>query len=217
MPTRKFSLDPGGPKRVEISWRGFWKEITVKVDGYVVGTIADKKALIHGHQFALPDGSCLGVQLAKSFAAVQLRVTRNGQPLPGSDSDPSQQLKVAYGVIFFIAGLNIVLGLIAVLTDTQFLTGRYGIDWTTIVFGVVFLLLGFLVKGRSMVALAVAVALFLASGIWAIYIIGQAIPHESMPAGGIFMRIFLLIPMFKGFGAIRDLKASELQPRQWPR
>lgn len=209
MPTRKFSLDPGGPKRVEISWRSFWKEITVRLDGYVVGTLPNKKALLQGGRFALPDGSYLDVQLARTFASVQLRVTRNGQPLPGSDSHPSQRLKMAYGVIFFIAGLNIVLGLIAVLTDTQFLTGRYGIDWTTIVFGVVFLLLGFLVKGRSMVALAIAIALFIASGIWAVYLVGQALPHESTPVGGIFMRVFLLVPMFQGFRAIQDLEASE--------
>ena len=95
MPSRKFSLDPGAPKRVEISWKGFWREVTVKLDGTVVGTIANKKELMEGRQFRLSDGSFLGVQLAKTFLSIKLVVTRNGQPLPGSDSDPGQQLKLA--------------------------------------------------------------------------------------------------------------------------
>jgi len=212
MPSRKYAFEQGGPKRVEVSWRGMWKNITVKVDGYVLGTIANKKELQEGRHFTLSDGSVLSVQLLKSFSSVQLHVARNGRPLPGSDSDPAKRLSVAYGIIFFIAGLNLVLGVLAVLADVPFLAA-IGIDWTTIVFGVVFLLLGFLVKGRSMVALAIAVALFILSGIWAFYVMMQL--NRTPPVGGIIVRILFLVSMIQGFGAIRDLEASEQQRRPW--
>ena len=42
-------------------------------------------------------------------------------PLPGSGSDPQQQLAGAWGVIFFIAGLNVLLGLVAFVFQIQFL------------------------------------------------------------------------------------------------
>jgi hypothetical protein len=151
----------------------------------------------------------LTVQMVSRAFSPELQVLRNGQPLPGSDSDPSKRLSVAYAIIFFIAGLNIVLGLIAVFTESEFLTERIGIDWTTIVFGMVFLLLGFLVRGRSVVALAVAVVLFIASGIWSFVVISQTMTRGAPPIGGIVMRILLLIPMIQGFGALRDLKANE--------
>jgi hypothetical protein len=193
-----------------------WKEINVKLDGYVIGTMANSKELKQGRQFTLPDNSVLTVQMASRAMSPELQVLRNGHPLPGSDSDPGKRLSVAYAIIFFIAGLNIVLGLIAVLTESGFLTERIGIDWTTIVFGMVFLLLGFLVRGRSVVALAVAVVLFIASGIWSFVVISQTMTRGTPPIGGIVMRIFLLIPMIQGFGALRELKANEQRQTAWP-
>ncbi len=32
---------------------------------------------------------------------------RDGEPLSGSTSDPEEQLKAAYGIVFFIAGIII--------------------------------------------------------------------------------------------------------------
>lgn len=210
MPTRKFALEQGGAKRVEISWRWFWKEIEVKLDGYVLGTIANKRELQEGRQFTLPDGSVLGMQLVRNFRSVQLQVTRNGYPLPGSDSDPNKRLGVAYGVIFFIAGLNIVLGLIATLAENSFLTTEIGVDWTNIAFGVVFLILGLLVRRRSAVALAFAIALFIAGTIWTFYAISQLMPSRTPPIGpGIFVRVLFLVAMAQGFGAIRELNENE--------
>jgi hypothetical protein len=209
MPTKKYALEQGGPQRVEISWRGIWKDISVKVDGYLLGTIANKKELQAGRQFMLPDGTVLSVQLVRKFSAVELQVLRNGYPLPGSASDPQQRLKIAYGILFFIAGLNIVLGLIAVLAAPPYLTDQLGIDWTTIGFGVVFLILGLLVRRRSMVALGFAVALFILSGIWSFYVITQNMPGHTPPVGGIIVRILFLVSLIQGFGAIRDLNESE--------
>lgn len=215
MPTRKFALEQGGPKRVEVSWRAFWKDITVKLDGYVVGTIANQNELKQGRHFTLPDGSVLSVQLVKTFGSVQLQVARNGYPLPGSDSDPNKRLSLAYGIIFFIAGLNILLGVIASLTESPYLTERLGIDWTTIVFGVVFLILGLLVMRRSMVALALAVALFIASSIWSFYVLTQNSTAHVPPMGGIIVRIFFLVSLIQGFGAIRELDESERRQMNW--
>src|SRR3989338_8646289 len=85
MPTRKYALERGGIRKLEISWRILWKNITVRLDGKEIGSIANQKELIAGREFSLIDGSILKVKLIQGFAP-ELQVTKNGQAIPGSDS-----------------------------------------------------------------------------------------------------------------------------------
>lgn len=71
-----------------------------------MGTIA-------GQRFRLADGSSLEVQLKRTLFSTDLRVSRNGIPLPGSAGDPATGWKNAYGLMYFIGGLNILIGLLA--------------------------------------------------------------------------------------------------------
>ena len=104
MPTKKYAMEKGEPKRLEISWKGIWKikNFTVHLDGNNIGLIANRKELKAGREFALIDGSILKVQLVKKLLSAELQVLRDDQPLPGSASDPGQRLRVAYGIVFFI-------------------------------------------------------------------------------------------------------------------
>ncbi len=203
MPKQVFAFERSGPKRLEVSWKGFWKNITIQLDGETIGTIPGQKQLAAGQEFQLQDGSTLKVQLVKKFATTELQVLRNGQPLPGSASDPEAKLKTAYGMVFFIAGLNIVLGLAAGIFQVEFLQS-IGISFYSIIFGVVFLVLGYFVQRRSAVALVIAIAVFALDGILGLV---TAISQGYDPnSGGIIARIFLLIPMIHGVGAIRAIK-----------
>ena len=208
MPTRKFALQQGGPERVEITWRGMWKEIRVLVDGRELGQIPDMKALKEGREFSLPDGmGSLRVQLAQSFGGAELQVTCNGQPLPGSGSDPSVRFRSAWGVIFFIAALNFVLGLATVVFQVEFLE-RLGLGVGSLIVGVIYLGLGFVVKQlRSRVALGLAIGIFALDGIATLVMSMQG--PGTPPVGGIVMRVLLILPMIKGFAAIKQLEASE--------
>lgn len=204
MPQRTYALEKDGPKRLEISWKGLWKNLTIRLDGNTVGTIPGQKELSAGQEFHLPDGSTLKVQLVtvKKFSAAELQVLRNGQPLPGSASNPETKIKGAYGVVFFIAGLNIVLG-IAVLFQIEFLQ-QIGIGFYPIIYGLVFLVLGFFVKRNSMVALIIAIAIFALDSILSfVYAASQGSPLLAA-----FARFFLIIPMIQGIGAIKAIKRS---------
>ena len=151
MPSAKYALEKDGPKRIEVSWKGMWKEFTVRFDGRKVGTIADSKELKAGRVFLLPDGSGLKVQLVQRFIQPELQLLRNGRPLPGSASDPEARLKLAYGMVLFVGGLNVVLGLVAELGQVAFLQG-IGLGIGSIIFGLLFIGLALLVKRRSAVA-----------------------------------------------------------------
>ena len=106
-------MEKDGPKRLEMSWGGFWKDFTVKLDGVAVLTANGSSELKAGRSARLPDGSTLEVRLETGFGKNGLAVTRNGQPLPGSSTDPESLVKVAGAVVYVLAGLNFLFGVIA--------------------------------------------------------------------------------------------------------
>ncbi|MFN2110692.1 MAG: hypothetical protein ACK2UI_13590 [Anaerolineae bacterium] len=197
-----YALEPGGSKRLEISWKGMYKDFMVKLDDEVIGELSGQKELKAGRQFALPDGSSLSVQLVQKLYSAELQILRNGQPLPGSSSDPENRLKNAYGMVFFVAGLNLFLGLIAWLFQVEFLQD-IGIGFYSIIFGLVFLVLGFFVKRRSALALILAIAIFALDALLGLLAGGASY------ATGLVVRVILIIPMVQGVGAIRALKQRE--------
>ncbi len=211
MAKQSYALEAGGPKRLEIAWKGMYKNATVSVDGQLVGTIPDQKALVKGQEFRLPDGSAIQVQLVTKLYGTELRVLRNGQPLPGSASDPNSRLKNAYLMVYFVAGLNLVLGLVALLFNVAILQ-EIGLGVGSILFGLIFLGLGFFVQRRSLLALIVAIVLFAIDGLAGLVL---AAGQGYNPGGATVARIIRLIPMIQGVGAIQDLKkkvvASGLQ------
>lgn len=203
MPHKEFALEPDGPKRLSVSWSGNYKDVTVTLDGQVVGSFDDQKALKEGGTFDLADGSKLEVKLATLFVFPELQVNRNGAPVPGSPGDARVRHAGAYNMIFVIAGLNVVVGILVELTGAGFLKGL-GIGWPSVITGIIYAILGFFVKRESMVALGLAVGLFVLDGL-AILVAG-AKAGGSPPIGGLVFRVFLLLPMLRGFGALRALK-----------
>jgi len=61
MPKQAFAFERDGPKRLEVSWKGRWKNVTVQLDGAPIGTVPGQKELSAGQEFQLPDGSTLTV------------------------------------------------------------------------------------------------------------------------------------------------------------
>jgi hypothetical protein len=205
MPKREFALEAGAPKRLAISWKGFWKNMEIRLDDEIVGTIADQKELREGRDFALSDGSTLHVRLSSSIGKAELQVLRDGTPLPGSDADPSQKVKVAYGVIYFLGGLNLVVGAIALLAHVEFLQ-QIGIGAASCLFGIVLIALGFMVRQGSLAALYAAIGIFAIDTVVAIY---MSTTYGGRPTtGGIIPRIFLLLPMIQGVKALKQMRAE---------
>lgn len=200
---QSFALEPGGPKRLQVSWGLAWKEFTVRLDGQVVGTIPTQKELWAGREFALPDGSTLSVRLAQQALTPVLELRRNGAPLPGSGTDPGQQVRTAAGIVYFLAGFNIVIGIVALIWRIEFLL-RLGVGVPSIVFGLVFAVLGFFVQRRSALALGTAMALLIVDMI--LSLAGTEQGRSSPPVAGLVLRILFLIWMWQGFAAMRALR-----------
>jgi hypothetical protein len=198
-----FALEPGGEKRLQVSWKGMYKETSVFLDDQLVGTIQGQKALAAGQDFTLIDGSVVHVQLVTKVFNTELQVLRNGQPLPGSATDPQARLKAAYIITYFIAGLNLVLGLVATLFQVEFLQ-QLGIGFYSLIFGLIFLVLAIFIQRKSMVSLILAIIIFIVDGV--LGFVFSVIAGVTPSTTGILGRVILLIPMFQGIGAIKALK-----------
>jgi hypothetical protein len=204
MAKHSYALDSGGPKRLELSWSGSYSNVTIHVDGSVVGTIPDQKELKVGRDFRLPDGSTLHVQLVRSLMSQEVRLLRDGVPLPGTSADPAQQLRTAYNILFFVGALSLALGVVAVLGQVDVLLAA-GIGWESIAEGAAFLVLGYFVRRRSVVALGLAAALLAADTVLTIVTLT---PGAGAPVAGIVIRLAFLYYVARGFGALRSLNLA---------
>jgi len=197
MPKMKYALEKGGPKRLEISYKGNWKDFTVLLDGNIIGTITDIVQLKAGKEFTLDDGSSLKVQ----YKFPVIRLFRNGQPLPFND--PAQILKFAYGFTFMVATVNLMSGLTGMLLGRPIVEKLPQAGLESFVLGVVFLVLGFFIMRKSKIALAIAVTIYVLSSI-SVFIFYD-ISRTAMIVGILF-RVVILLVMIQGFAAISALK-----------
>ncbi len=213
MPSRKYALEAGGPERVAVDWEGAFKNLTLAFDGTTLGSFENAKDIETPHSFALADGSRLELVLAKIGPFPELRLSRDGEPLPGSAGDPQTQLEGAANMIFVIAALNAILGLITVIFGIGFLQA-IGVGWASLVTGAIYAGLAVLVKKRSLLALAVAVGLFSLDGVYMFVAAAEA--KASPPIGALIARVFFLMPMIRGFVAIGELNKPRKPNRRAP-
>jgi hypothetical protein len=197
-----FALKENEPKRLKITWEGRWNNIVFYLDGSIIGKITNVDKLKEGVEFKLYNGSILKAKLNGGglFSSEELALLYNGKPLPDSSTHPNERLKLSYGIIFFIGGLSIIVGLITQLFKIDFLL-KLGFGIESVAYGAIFLMLGFLVKRKSMTALIMAFSLYLFETIFSfVYLIMQS--EGSRLGIMVFIKIWFLVMIFKGFSAI---------------
>jgi hypothetical protein len=202
----QYALEKGQPKRLEIVTRFNFTGATIKLDGNEILEIPNGEAFRQGVVVSLPDGSQVNVMLKTSFMGTSLLVSRNGQPLPGSGADPMTKLKAAYGIIYLLAGANLLGGILAVLMENSFLSDL-GLGWTTIITGLIYLVLGFFTQRKSKAALIIAISLYILDAVLMLYF--SIVEAGSFPTGGLIIRVLFVIAMISGVKAIDEMKAEQ--------
>ncbi|QDE90924.1 hypothetical protein BHS06_19215 [Myxococcus xanthus] len=207
MGSKKLALEAGGPHRLELSWGWGWKQFTVTLDGKVVGTLDGGTAeLKRGVFFKLPDGSSLNVLLQSGVFRTALAVSRDGEALPGSDTDPAQQVKSAANLLYFLAGLNTLLGVIALLVESEVLEAA-GMGLGSILFGLVVAVLGFFTYRGTRVAPILAGILYIADALFTVV--------DTLSGGGrppifaLIIRAYIVITLFTAAKAAAELRRRE--------
>ncbi len=203
MPTQRFALAPDGPKRLRLTWSGSLKDFTVFVDEKSVAQLSpdDVKA---GRDVALPEGT-LHVQFKPQFAGSALRLTLNGQPVPGAANHPGTAVDQATFVLYFVAALNAVFGVVALFGHFSVLDSM-GFGVGSVVVGGLYAVAGFFTSKRSQLALLAGTLLYVLDGVGGLV---WSVSQGARPGiGGIFVRVVITVALFRGIKAIRELKAK---------
>lgn len=217
MPSQEFSLGLPEASRVRIFWNenqeqeGEKEDIVVCLDQTILGRIASQEELVAGRNFTLSDSSALKVQ---SFGG-QLQVRRYGEALaplavPGvKRSQPTiipgnskLRWQLAYCTTFFIAGLNMVQGLLLMQQQSQ--AGLYPPSNVPLILGLgiggLFLILGILAARKSQGALNAAVAFYIIDGLIALF---------QLNVLGILVHVALISLMISGAVALSRIREIE--------
>jgi tetratricopeptide (TPR) repeat protein len=200
MESRHYILPSERLPRLELVCGTNWRYVRIHMDGTQVGSIGSAGDLLRGAEFFLPDGSVLAVKLIKQVGASELRVTLNGQPLmkPGLDRS-NHDVKTAYRAVLAIGGVNLVFFCLSLLTISM------PPRWYDLGFGVTFLLLGWLVREGSGVALTSALVIHVIDTVIAlIAIVGY---QYYAAAFDVSINVVLLVFMLQGYGSFT--KATE--------
>jgi hypothetical protein len=199
MPTKTFYLSDARTEAVTASWSMFFRNFRLDYQGRELGrlTPAELKA---GHEFALPDGRRLLVRLQQKFGAQGLDFQVDGRPLGGTVNDPLTQIKTAFAATMLIAGLNVGLSAVALLGQVEFLV-TVGFGWGTLIEGLLYAGLGWMGRYRQ-----AAWAFYVALGL--LVLDGVMLLGSGLGTGGLVVRLFLGIAIYRGAAAIRQLRTA---------
>lgn len=206
MPKQEFAFEQNGPKRLEISWGMFWKNITLRLDGKELDSIATQMEFRQGKEYRLPDGTTLNVKLANSMLGQDIQVTRNGKPLPGSAQHPEARIRASYTLLYFIGGWKILFGILGVFVNGLVLT-QFNFETISLLLGVVFIFLASMVRKRSLPALIAGILLFAADAIYGAYAIYQAGNQPNVFT--LVIDVFLVYYLYQGVKAIQKEKTDD--------
>lgn len=200
MGSLKLALEPGAPKRVELTWGLMHKNFQVLLDGKPIATANGSTELRQGISGLMPDGRTLEVKLVRLLTQEQLTVLVEGRPLPGSSSDPQTQVKSAGYLLYLIAGLSALMGVVQLTREGGDVAGGVG----TWIAAVAFAVLGYFAMKPSFVAIAIGMVLFAADAVFTLL--------DQLQAGGnpnvfwLLIRVAFLFVLFTGAKAAKTLK-----------
>lgn len=209
IPPRHYTIESNGKRQLYLTWNAMtWKNFEVQLDGRLIAQMEDGARELEGdgREFRLPGGAHLKLQLKRNFLVLKnLHVYINGEPIPNTPADPDVKIRRATNALYFIAVFDIVLGLIAAQTGNPALT-TLGFGWTTVAIGMVLFSLALLVRKASLVALMLAIGLYLVDTFLVLYVNNLAgIDPET---GIIAARLLLLVSMIPAIPAIQSVKTD---------
>jgi cytochrome c-type biogenesis protein CcmF len=130
----------------------------------------------------------------------------NGQPASVISSRQQLDYKTALWIVFLIGGVNIILGLVNIVLKSDYGWEKYTGSYQ-LIFGVVFVVLGFFVSRKSTTALVLALMIYAVGGLVALF---QFIMQGNILAISVILtRIILIIFLIRGISVVKVLNSSD--------
>jgi hypothetical protein len=206
--TKTYALERGGPKRLAVKRRWFWRNTEVSLDGAPLGPpIRNMAALKAGQTYRLSDGRTLGVGFERSLTAAGVSLTVDGRPVPGAANDPRVTIRAAGKLLWVLAAMNLTIGLLILSLGER--VQAMGAGFT--VFGGVMAALGFAVYFRhSRVALAAAIVIECIDGFVMLALMPQT---RNPPVGAIVFRVLIVIALIRAYQAVERARKVDRDER----
>jgi hypothetical protein len=207
IPPRHYTIDSSGPRDLYLTWDALtWKDFVVTVDGRQIARMENgARELRDGRDIRIPGGATITLQIKGILLLKDLHVHVNGKPIPNTPADPDVKIRRAANALFFIGAFDVILGFLAGQSSNPALTSL-GFGWTTVAIGMVLFSLALLVRKGSLIALALAIALYLLDTFLGLYV-GRLSGLET-ETGLIVARLLLLVSMIPAIPAIQSQKAE---------
>lgn len=207
MPTKTLYLDDARIQPITATWGMFYRNFAVSYAGTALEPTNPEATIAQGRQYRLPDGRIFSARHKQNAYPQEMELLIDGQPVPGSGTHPRERIKQAWYVLLFVGVLNLGLGLAAELGNVTVLL-NFGLGWGSVVEGFLFLALGWLgYSRRSVPALTAALVLLVLDAVLSIG--GALAAGHSAGLGGLVMRFFFCITVFRGLQAARQQRQEE--------
>ena len=209
MPGKLYSLDKEEKQILDVSWKGNFKNLVLKLNNKPLGKIQNKQELIQGKEFEISHNKVLTVRLVKEmYLFSELELLLNGYPVDRSMTHPVKKLNDVFLLIMFIVAVNLIVGLLGLTIDTD-LFKRLGAGFWNIIYAGIFTILGIIMKeNKSMFALISIIVLMILDIVFSFLYIME-IPGHLNPAGTILVKLFLVLYLLRGVNAIKEFKKME--------
>lgn len=212
MPKIQYALEPGAPKRLVIQRGTFSDRLTLTFDGAPLAELRMREVKKTARQIALPDGTTLSVKSTPAVTGYQLELRRNGQPLPGSSTDPETMVKGGAYTLYVVAALTVLFALLSGVitggTEAEDVGAIVGIAVSAALYAV----LGFFASRGWMSAMIIGLVLYAADAFYTAFEASSV--GVTNPARGIFLKIIIMVFLVRGIqGAWQLRKARQADAR----
>lgn len=205
MAKKRYSLERGGPRRLEVRWKRGFRDLTISLDGATPPTAIDPLALDTGATVLLPDETSLHVQRVRRAwwsldVRDELRLERLRAPVPGSDGDPVTIRRRAAGLMALLGALFATFGLLwAIFSPVADRTASH-----TILVGLLLVVPAAFAASGVRSAILIAAILLVADVLLVLRATGQVAP------GAIMIRALIVVHLYRAWsraGAVPPIVA----------
>jgi hypothetical protein len=209
-----YFLNTEKKEKLDLYWKGFYKDFTVKLDNNELGVIKTRKELKEGREFISGHNKKLEIRLVMQLGIIPvLEILFNDNPVPGTMTDPKRQLNNIFYFILTIAALYIISGLTGLISNIEAFSD-HGIGINSIIYGLLFIMMGLIInKRQSMFALIAVISLI---GLDIIFVLIRIAEYgvKSNPWPTLAIKMLIMLYLCKGFSALmrlRQLKLMEME------
>lgn len=210
MPHKIYFLNTEKKEKLDLYWKGSFKDFTVKLDNNELGVIKTRKELKEGREFITGHNKKLEIRLFMQFGIFPvIEILFNDNPVPGTMTDPKKQLNDIFYFVLVIAVLYILSGLAGLIFDIEAFSD-HGIGLNSIIYGALFIMMGLIINKRhSMFALIAVISLI---GLDIIFVLIRIAEYgvKSNPWPTIVIKMLFMLYLCKGFSALMRLRQIKL-------